>query len=52
MDRYAEDTTTIVKDIQQIIADTYDQQIDYWPIYHLMHDKMKLSYGLLKDCTK
>ncbi|CAF1341880.1 unnamed protein product [Rotaria sp. Silwood1] len=52
MDRYAEGTTTTVKDIQQIIADTYNQQIGYWPIYYLMHDKMKLSYGLLKDCTK
>ncbi|CAF1331329.1 unnamed protein product [Didymodactylos carnosus] len=52
VNRHAEGKTTIIKDIQQIIGDTCGQQMGYWPIYYLIHDKMKLSYGLLKDCTK
>ncbi|CAF4177578.1 unnamed protein product [Rotaria sordida] len=52
MDRHAEGKTTTVKDIQQAIVNTHQQYIGYWPIYYLMHDKMKLSYGLLKDSVK
>ncbi|CAF1280510.1 unnamed protein product [Rotaria sordida] len=52
MDRHAEGKATTVKDIQQAIVDTYQEYIGYWPIYYLMHDKMKLSYGLLKDSAK
>ncbi|CAF4647571.1 unnamed protein product, partial [Rotaria sp. Silwood2] len=51
MDRHAAGITTTVKDIQQTIADTHGTHISYWSIYYLMHDKMKLSYGLLKDAT-
>ncbi|CAF0988435.1 unnamed protein product [Rotaria sordida] len=52
LDRRAEGRTTSVKDIQQAIVDIYNKQIGYWPMYYLMHDKMKLSYGLLKDSMK
>jgi hypothetical protein len=51
MNRHAAGVNTTVKDIQQAIADTHGAHISYWPIYYLMHDKMKLSYGLLKDAT-
>jgi hypothetical protein len=52
MDRHAEGKTTAVKDIQQAIVNTHQEYIGYWPIYYLMHDKMKLSYGLVKDSMK
>ena len=52
MDRRAEGRTTTIKDIQQAIVDVHNAEIGYWPIYYLMHDKMKLSYGLLKDSMK
>ncbi|CAF0833932.1 unnamed protein product [Rotaria sp. Silwood1] len=51
INRHAAGVTTTVKDIQQAITDTHGTHIGYWSIYYLMHDKMKLSYGLLEDAT-
>ena len=49
MDRFAEGKTTNISDIQQAIIVSYGEYIGYWPLYYLLHDKMKLSYGVLKD---